>query len=362
MSARSKTIGEPLASLPRNRGMRKLSNFRSTPDITSPSRTTWRWSLGTSMPTVVCPGIGATMRTLGTARAIARSSARLMIFETAQAGFQLDLELGDHRAGIDLHDADLVAEIQEGPLQEHRPSMDLGLVLLDREGRRRLEQVHRRQFKVRSRRGHYGRSRRLRRRHRCRSDRHARAGDRRGRGKWGCDGRRVALATSVAVDRDGGMDPGLRRGRGIRQDHRIVPIAPIGPDLQRCPDGVLDGFAEPATEPSAGLLDGPGDQDVVAERQADERHEPQGQGQADIADEVTQEERDQGAEVAAAADRRTGPDRRRQLVDRPGRDQEDQEEADRGTDPVRDGPPAGQQQVRRPGAQGARASTTSRRS
>ena len=41
-----------------------------------------RWSLGTSMPTVVLPGIGATIRTLGTARAIARSSARLMIFET----------------------------------------------------------------------------------------------------------------------------------------------------------------------------------------------------------------------------------------------------------------------------------------
>ena len=42
----------------------------------------------------------------------------------AQAGLQLDLELGDDRAGIDLHDADLVAEIKERPLQEHRAGVD----------------------------------------------------------------------------------------------------------------------------------------------------------------------------------------------------------------------------------------------
>ena len=82
MSARSKTSGMPLASLPRNSGMRHSWNRSPTPAITSPSRTMLRWSLGTSMPTVVLPGIGATIRTLGTARAIARSSARLMIFDT----------------------------------------------------------------------------------------------------------------------------------------------------------------------------------------------------------------------------------------------------------------------------------------
>ena len=53
-----------------------------------------------------------------------------------QTGLELDLELGDHRAGVDLDDADLVAEIEQGPLQEHGPGMDLGLVLLDRERRR----------------------------------------------------------------------------------------------------------------------------------------------------------------------------------------------------------------------------------
>ena len=50
--------------------------------MTSPRRTTLRWSFGTSMPTVVLPGIGATIRTLGTAKAIARSSARPVIFDT----------------------------------------------------------------------------------------------------------------------------------------------------------------------------------------------------------------------------------------------------------------------------------------
>ena len=98
------------------------------------------------MPTVVLPGIGATIRTLGTARAIARSSARLMIRETRRPGLQLDLELGDHRPGVDLDDADLVAEVEQRPLQEHRPGVDLGLVLLDRERRGRLEQLERREL------------------------------------------------------------------------------------------------------------------------------------------------------------------------------------------------------------------------
>ena len=60
----------------------------------------------------------------------------------AQARLELDLELGDHRAGIDLDDADLVAEIEQGPLQQHGPGVDLGLVLLDRERRRGLEHLH----------------------------------------------------------------------------------------------------------------------------------------------------------------------------------------------------------------------------
>ena len=60
-----------------------------------------------------------------------------------QARLELDLELGDHRAGVDLDDADLVAEIEQRPLQQHGPGVDLGLVLLDRERRRGLEQLTR---------------------------------------------------------------------------------------------------------------------------------------------------------------------------------------------------------------------------
>ncbi len=67
-----------------------------------------------------------------------------------QAGLELDLELGDHRAGVDLDDADLIAEIEQGPLQQHGPGVDLGFVLLDREGRRGLEHLHRRQLERRA--------------------------------------------------------------------------------------------------------------------------------------------------------------------------------------------------------------------
>ena len=44
--------------------------------MTSRIRTTWRRSFGTSIPTLFFPGIGATMRTLGTRSAMAKSSAR----------------------------------------------------------------------------------------------------------------------------------------------------------------------------------------------------------------------------------------------------------------------------------------------
>ena len=47
--------------------------------MTSRRRTICRSLLGTSMPTVFLPGIGATIRTLGTRRAMARSSARPVI-------------------------------------------------------------------------------------------------------------------------------------------------------------------------------------------------------------------------------------------------------------------------------------------
>ena len=74
MSARSKASGVALHVLAEEERDPELVEPRGRrPSMTSPSLTIARRSLGTSMPTVVLPGIGATIRTLGTARAIARS-------------------------------------------------------------------------------------------------------------------------------------------------------------------------------------------------------------------------------------------------------------------------------------------------
>ena len=134
----------------------------------------------------------------------------------AQAGLELDLELGDDRPGVDLHDADLVAEVQQRPLQQHRPAVDLGLVLLDREGGGRLEQVHRRELRTPS----PASAARRRSRRIGMPRRRARAGDRRRR-------RRPAPRPSrpTPLHRDRRMGPRLRRARRIGQDQGIVPVA-----------------------------------------------------------------------------------------------------------------------------------------
>ncbi len=62
--------------------MRSFWRRGDVPSTISRSLTIPRRSLGTSIPTVVLPGIGATMRTLGTARAMARSFDSPATFET----------------------------------------------------------------------------------------------------------------------------------------------------------------------------------------------------------------------------------------------------------------------------------------
>ena len=79
---RSTVNGFPETSLPRKMGIRILLTRPSTSSITSRSRTICRVSLGTSIPTVFLPGMGATIRTLGTRSAIARSSASPVILES----------------------------------------------------------------------------------------------------------------------------------------------------------------------------------------------------------------------------------------------------------------------------------------
>ena len=78
--ARSATIGAPTASDPRNKGIFIFLICFSHCSMTPRKRTIWRVSLGTSTPTLFLPGIGATIRTLGTRIAMAKSSAKATIF------------------------------------------------------------------------------------------------------------------------------------------------------------------------------------------------------------------------------------------------------------------------------------------
>ena len=100
------------------------------------------------MPTVFLPGIGATMRTLGTRRAIARSSARSGDLRQPQAGFELDFVLGDDRAGLDLDDLDVEAEVLERLFEDLRLAADFLLVLLVADFVVRQQQIERRQLVV----------------------------------------------------------------------------------------------------------------------------------------------------------------------------------------------------------------------
>ena len=100
------------------------------------------------MPTVFLPGIGATMRTLGTRRAIARSSARPVILRQPQAGFELDFVLGDDRAGFDFDDADVEAEVLERLFEDLGFAADFLLVLFVADVLVRQQQVERRQLVV----------------------------------------------------------------------------------------------------------------------------------------------------------------------------------------------------------------------
>ena len=63
-------------------GIRILAALPLASSTTSRKRTICRVELGTSIPTEFLPGIGATMRTLGTRRAIAKSSAKPVILES----------------------------------------------------------------------------------------------------------------------------------------------------------------------------------------------------------------------------------------------------------------------------------------
>ena len=100
------------------------------------------------MPTVFLPGIGATMRTLGTLQVQGQVVGQAGDLVDAQAGFQGDLVLRDDRAGVDADDADVEAEVRERLFQQGGPFAQLLVVLRVGERGRVFEQRQRRQLVV----------------------------------------------------------------------------------------------------------------------------------------------------------------------------------------------------------------------
>ena len=101
---------------------------------------------GISMPTALLPGIGASIRRLRAARAIARSSARASIRRDLDVDRGLDLVLGHDRAGVAADDLGGDPEARELPDDDLLVALVDGLAAagLDRGGDV-LEQLERRQ-------------------------------------------------------------------------------------------------------------------------------------------------------------------------------------------------------------------------
>ena len=170
----------------------------------------------------------------------------------------------------------------------------------------------------------------------------ARAGDRRRRQSRG------AIVPAEPMHRDRRMDPRLRGLAGSARTR----------GSSQSPDATRDQLAGRRRRPRrrhrrgrAGC--GPAARLLRPARRSGRRGRGpartagrrQDQDQPGLAELPLEEDRDQGTDVAAAADRRAGPERRRQLVDRRGGDREDQREPERrarpGPAPAGAGPAAG---------------------
>ena len=88
------------------------------------------------------------MRTLGTRKAMARSSARPGDAAEAQAGLQFHLELGDDRPGLNFDHANVEAEIGERLFQDFRLAADLFFLLVEGKRLARQQQVDVGQFVI----------------------------------------------------------------------------------------------------------------------------------------------------------------------------------------------------------------------
>ena len=85
------------------------------------------------MPTVFLPGIGATIRTLGTRRAMARSSARPVILLSRSPASSSTSNWAMTGPGLDLDHADVEAEIGERLLEDLGLAADFLLLLVEAE-------------------------------------------------------------------------------------------------------------------------------------------------------------------------------------------------------------------------------------
>ncbi len=116
--------------------------------MTSRRCTSCRSLLGTSMPTVFLPGSGATMRTLGTRRAMARSSARPVMRLSRRPASSSTSNWAMTGPVWIFHHADVETEVVKGLFQHLGLLADLLFLLFDVELLALDQQLQRRQFVV----------------------------------------------------------------------------------------------------------------------------------------------------------------------------------------------------------------------
>ena len=156
------------------------------------------------------------------------------------------------------------------------------------------------------------------------------------------------------------------RGRRAGRRSGIGPVAGSASDQTSARRRAWPAAVAGAPPPSRrriqprDLLDRPDEEDVVAERQAEEPGRGQDQDHAGGAELAFEEDRDQRPDVAAAADRRARLEPRRELVDQPGgHGQRPARSPSDGAEPVGDRPAADQEQVDDQRAPAGAATTTS---
>ena len=116
--------------------------------ITSRRRTSWRFSFGHFDADGVLAGDRGDDADARHAEGDGQVVGEAGDFREAEAGFELDFELGDDRAGFDFDDADVEAEVLEGLFQDLGFAADFFLLLFVDDFFVRQQQFERRQLVV----------------------------------------------------------------------------------------------------------------------------------------------------------------------------------------------------------------------